>query len=871
MTFGAPLWLVLLPVFLLLTAALFAWGARRRRRTLAAAVNSPLLPQLLARLDPRRRRLRQALGLAGLALLALALARPQAGHQSLELERTGVDLLIGLDVSRSMRVADVERTNRLEAARTAIRHLLNSMGGDRVGLMAFAGDAFLVIPLTRDQAAVDRALDSLQTELVSAPGSNLEKAIRCAIESFDQASEGPRALLLVSDGEQLQGEALGAARAAVQRRVHVHTAGVGSHRGGRVPAAAGVAGYQKNPFGREVISRLDERLLRETAQAGRGLHVHLKGPNSRQLVTWFRQAAAGLPRVSERRQFGDPQEWFMIPLAGALALLLVEWLLTDRRNPARARTTLCLLAALAANTQAANDHPTPGAAPAAVTRTTTASGERPLLDPWSDYNRGVDAYAAGEFQRADEIWLDLLNHPLPRGLRQPVWLQIGNAEFRLGEPLEQNTPEQAVDSWRRSRDAYRSVLELNRRHPGARHNLELVERRLARLTHRLGNELSQNSESQPLDDAIDTLRAADAYLREAVELAPRDQEIARDAAAAHERLLRRLLERAQAFENRGDAEAAKNYRWADLQAEEAYRDALSDLTDARSQSAPEPSPEEDSSQQHALTPASPSEQAVRIAQERVEDKLSKLLTRMGQREQRSGDEAAAAQNAEEALGRFDEALQRYQEARELRPDNRDARRGEAQVRAAMEQLHVQEGQRSLERGIQATPNDIPRAAQELTAAVSHSEAALDLNPLNAEATALGEEARRRLPEVLTRLGQQQQRAGEQAESRSPAAALPHYEEAETSYRDALDLSPQHSPAQTGLTQVQDRLSQLRQQMQQAAQQAQQRAQNSRQPRRTLDELLGEVAEVERPPDRDSNRRRQDARRDNQSRRVYPDW
>jgi hypothetical protein len=497
-------------------------------------------------------------------------------------------------------------------------------------------------------------------------------------------------------------------------------------------------------------------------------------------------------------------------------------------------------------------------------------------DPWTQYNRGVIAYAAGEFQRADDTWLDLAHQSLPRRLQPAVWFQIGNAEFRLGEPLEQSAPEQALECWRRSRDGYRTVLGMHRRHAAAQHNLALVEQRLARLNQRLGLDLHQRSESQPLDRAIDLLREAVGHLSEAAQLAPADPTIRREAEAADQRLRERLLERARQAESRGDESAKPNNPWSDAEAERAYRDALTDLAEVRTPASgseqsgsPEDQPPPSAARDAGSTLANLREQAQTAAQ-RIERKLSDLLTRMGQREQQSG-EADAPGNPEAALEHFDEALQHYAAALEVDPNHTAAQLGENEVRAAMERLHVQEGQRNLDRGIGATPQDVPRAARELTAALSHFEAGLELNPRNTDAAQGAAEARRRLPDVLARLGRIQQDAAERAEPQSAATALPLYEEAETSYRDALGLDAQHAPARKGLAQVEERMADLRQQLQQAAQQANGKAQTAARQSQTLDQLLGEVQDPRRDRMREEERQRQAGRRDARPRKVYPDW
>jgi len=331
--FGAAFWLIVLPILVLALAALWMWSARRARITLQRAFNTPLLARLLGSVDPKRRWFKRILFALGVGTLVLALARPQWGRSEIEFERTGVDLIVALDVSRSMLAADVGGTNRLTAATAAIERLLGELGGDRVGLVMFAGEAFMTAPLTRDHVAVERALSSASPAMISEQGSNLGEAIKRARESFDRAAPGPRALLVVSDGEQLQGDAIEAAQKALREGIKVHTAGVGSATGARVPSRAAQApGFVRNALGREVLSRRDEQRLQRIALAGGGLYTRIDEANSQALVEWFRRAAAALPRTTEKRLVNEPRERFQWPLALALAILAGEWMLGDRKR-----------------------------------------------------------------------------------------------------------------------------------------------------------------------------------------------------------------------------------------------------------------------------------------------------------------------------------------------------------------------------------------------------------------------------------------------------------------------------------------------------------------------------------------------------------
>lgn len=333
MRWAAESWLLAAPA-LGLSVALLLWMAdRRRRAVLRKALATPLLAALTGSVSEAKRIVKRALLAASIVLIGLALARPQWGRETVELERTGVDVLIALDVSRSMLAGDAGGTNRLEAAREAVGHLLERLQGDRAGIIAFAGDASLVAPLTRDHAAVARAMRNLDPAAVSGQGSNLAKAIAKAGEGMKRGSEGPKALLIISDGEQLQGDAATAARAAVAAGMTVHCAGVGSAAGARIPGRSSEVGrFAKNQFGRDVVSRMDARVLQQTATAGQGLFVRIERRESGVLADWFEEASARLPRTTETKESKDLRERYQWPLAIALFLLVGEWLLGDRRR-----------------------------------------------------------------------------------------------------------------------------------------------------------------------------------------------------------------------------------------------------------------------------------------------------------------------------------------------------------------------------------------------------------------------------------------------------------------------------------------------------------------------------------------------------------
>lgn len=495
--------------------------------------------------------------------------------------------------------------------------------------------------------------------------------------------------------------------------------------------------------------------------------------------------------------------------------------------------------------------------------------------PWETYNAGVCAYAAGEYALALDRWESLSQASLPRRLRLPVWFQLGNAQFRVGEPYAGTAPEQAAELWRRSVAAYETALTVAPRDPSSRHNLDLVRRRLALLLHQVGIKTFAASTNRPVDEAIPLIRESLTRLDEAVVHQPQDAAIRADRDRVEDAFRSRLLERAATAEQQADEQARARSEWSDYQAESRYRDALSDIAEASPPPRDDPPPGSTPPSEAGPQPgtdrppsAAALDQAAAAAEQRVHQKLADLLTRMGQREQKEG-QARSEWNPDEALGHFESALQRFVEAQSVQPEHEAARQGEREVRQAMEQLHVREGQDALRQGKEQLARQSPQAAPSLTTALENFEAARQLNPLNAAAEAGAEEARRLLPEALALAGQAQMQAGDRAADNNPGEALARYQESETDFQQALDMQPGQPQAQQGLEDLQPRLARMRAQVAQEAEQAARQAVRPNRPTPSLQDLLDQVTERDRPlnPDRE----RQRARNQPGERRNTRDW
>jgi Ca-activated chloride channel family protein len=334
MTFAFPPALLIAAVLIPLSIALFAWKSRWTRRQLSAVVAPRLREQLTATIDWGKRRAKAVLFVAGLLFMLIAIARPQYGFKSAEVDRNSVDFLIALDLSRSMYVEDMGGRQRLGEAKEAIGLLLDVLGGgDRVGLIGFAGEAFVAAPVTFDHEAVRRTLNNLDPRVVERAGSDIASAIRLADRTFAAGDYETKALVVITDGEELQGDAVIAGREAARSGLRIYTVGVGTASGGRIPEkdARGTVRYVRNEFGTEVISRMNHRMLQQVAASGRGRFeaIGIRGEGLRNI---YENSVRPLGTGMRQKPSKDPGEYFQWPLGLAVALFLVELLLNERRK-----------------------------------------------------------------------------------------------------------------------------------------------------------------------------------------------------------------------------------------------------------------------------------------------------------------------------------------------------------------------------------------------------------------------------------------------------------------------------------------------------------------------------------------------------------
>ena len=331
------LWLL---VAVALLGVLWGYGEWRRQRRLKQWADSEMFGRLIPDRSGWRPAVKMALILLGLSLLVVALANPQFGTRIEKGKRAGSDVAICLDLSNSMLAEDIQ-PNRLERSKRVVSNLLNTFAGDRVSLVAFAGTSFIQMPLTADYGATKLFLDEMDCSMISEQGTAIGDAIDKAMLTLGYGDEDrewqknkSRAIIVISDGENHEDDAVGAARNAAKEGVCVCTIGMGLPEGSPIPEvdARGRRGnYKRDREGNVIMTHLNEQMLRDVASAGNGVYVRAGNVNSG--LGDITSLIQGLEKEDfEEAQFAAYESRYMYPLMAGLLCLLAEVLLFERRN-----------------------------------------------------------------------------------------------------------------------------------------------------------------------------------------------------------------------------------------------------------------------------------------------------------------------------------------------------------------------------------------------------------------------------------------------------------------------------------------------------------------------------------------------------------
>jgi Ca-activated chloride channel family protein len=323
------LWLLaLLPVIVAVYAG-FLWIRKRSLRKFGDPV---LLKDLMPDTSMLRYHIKFMLLLLSIGLLIVAIAGPQFGSKIKEVKRKGIEIMIALDVSNSMLARDIE-PNRLERAKQAISRLIDKLENDRLGMIVFAGDAYIQIPITSDYASAKMFLSGVSTAIVSRQGTAIGSAIELAMKSFSSQEGINKAIIIISDGENHEGNAIEKAREAAEKGINVYTIGIGLPEGVPIPDSENsfIKEYRRDRDGNIVTTRLNEQMMNEIAQAGNGKYFRATAGNMglNDLYTVLNRLEK---TEMESRAYSEYEEQFPAIIWIVLGLLLLDLILLERKN-----------------------------------------------------------------------------------------------------------------------------------------------------------------------------------------------------------------------------------------------------------------------------------------------------------------------------------------------------------------------------------------------------------------------------------------------------------------------------------------------------------------------------------------------------------
>lgn len=326
------LWMLLLiPIFVAAYIAII----RRKQRQLKQFGDPELLAELMPIVSHTRPVIKFALVMVALALLIIAAARPQYGQKEKTVKRQGIEVMFALDISNSMLAEDVA-PNRLERAKQMLSKLIDQMVDDKVGLIVFAGEAYTQLPITCDYVSAKMFLNTITPDLIRTQGTAIGDAIMTSIASFgSDESEASRAIILITDGENHEDDALAAAKAANEKGIKVFVVGIGKPDGSPIPIP-GTNNFRKDRSGNVVVSKLNEQMCRDIAAAGQGLYVRCDNTNT---ATRALQKELNTLATSEidTKVYADYNEQYQGFVLLALLILLIDFFIFNRKNKALSR------------------------------------------------------------------------------------------------------------------------------------------------------------------------------------------------------------------------------------------------------------------------------------------------------------------------------------------------------------------------------------------------------------------------------------------------------------------------------------------------------------------------------------------------------
>ena len=320
------LWMLLI-IPILVLVRFIVW--QKRKRNLRKFGDPSLLKEMMPDVSKYRPTIKFCLLFSAITILIFMIARPQVGSKISHEKREGIEVLIALDISNSMLAQDVI-PSRLEKSKLLIEDLVDHFTNDKVGLVVFAGDAFVQLPITNDYVSAKMFLQNINPSLITTQGTDLARAISLSQSCFTQREHIGRAIIVITDGEDHEGGALEAAREAYKKGINVFILGVGTSKGAPIPDGNG--GYLKDNSGQTVLSALNEQMCQQVAKAGNGVYIHVDNTSDAQekLNKELSKLQSGISDIVVYSEYNEQFQIFGIIL---LLLLIVETILLESRNP----------------------------------------------------------------------------------------------------------------------------------------------------------------------------------------------------------------------------------------------------------------------------------------------------------------------------------------------------------------------------------------------------------------------------------------------------------------------------------------------------------------------------------------------------------
>ena len=506
MRFANPFILLLLLPAVPGLVVFFWWSMKRRRELMTQFVQARLLQNLSVGVSSAVQKTRFALLLAAISLLVVAVARPQWGYHIEEVKQKGLDIVVAIDTSKSMLAEDIA-PNRLARAKLAALDLIQQAKSDRVGLVAFAGSAFLQCPLTLDDVAFKQSLDTLDVNIIPQGGTALAEAIETATTAF-KADDNYKILVLFTDGEDNDAGAVEAATKAAAEKMKIYPVGIGTPEGEllRIKDAKGRSDYIRDTDGSVVKSRLNERLLQEIARAGNGVYLRLSGAKT--VETLYEKAIAPLPkRENAARLARKYHEQFFWPLGLAILFLIIEMFLPERKRERSARAAERRATSLAATVLILAVPLFTSASPSSALRNYEGGNfneslkeyhrllEKKPSDARLRFNAGSAAYRNREFNEAAKQFNEALSAQ-DLQVQQRAYYNLGNTLYQLGETAPETNSR--MEQWTNSLHSFQNALALNSQDADAKFNHEFVKRKLEELQKQ--QQQQQQSQNQNKQD-----------------------------------------------------------------------------------------------------------------------------------------------------------------------------------------------------------------------------------------------------------------------------------------------------------------------------------------------------------------------------------